>query len=361
VKRCKAVGVEIIADAVVNHMAAGSGTGVAGTAYGGRNYKEYSPQDFHHNGGDTSSNCVISNYNDKFNVQHCDLVGLPDLDTSSDYVQGHIASFIDSIMAVGCKGVRLDASKHIDDGELGSILGRVKSNPYVFMEVIGAAGEAVQADQYYHDGHVTEFHFGYEIKAAFSDGGSLTQIDGLDQRLLPSGTAVTFVDNHDTQRNGATLNYKSGQTYLLATYFLLAYPYGYPKIMSSYYFDDNDQGPPGSPVHDGGNVRCGSGNPWVCEHRMKGVKGFVALRNAADGEGLANYHSEGSHLAFSRGSKAFAAFNKDGGSWSTTLQTGMPAGTYCNVVTECADKVTVGSDGKAQLNVPGKSAVAFYV
>jgi hypothetical protein len=87
VKRCSAVGVGIYADAVINHIAAGSGTSIAGKSYGNRATPIYSANDMHHNDGDTNANCQVSNYADKYNVQHCDLSGLPDLCTSCDYVQ----------------------------------------------------------------------------------------------------------------------------------------------------------------------------------------------------------------------------------------------------------------------------------
>merc|ERR1719401_708190 len=82
VQRCKNAGVGIYADAVTNHIAAGSGTGTAGSTYGERATAIYSANDMHHNQGDTSRNCGIDNYADKHNVQYCDLSGLPDLCTS---------------------------------------------------------------------------------------------------------------------------------------------------------------------------------------------------------------------------------------------------------------------------------------
>ena len=57
--------------------------------------------------------------------------------------------------------------------------------------------------------------------------------------------ALVFVDNHDNQRTGGALTYKEDYSYKLAVGFLLAHPYGFKRVMSSYYFDDNDQGPPG--------------------------------------------------------------------------------------------------------------------
>ena len=60
--------------------------------------------------------------------------------------------------------------------------------------------------------------------------------------------ALVFVDNHDNQRNsgggGNVLTYKDDYNYKLAVGFLLAHDYGFKRVMSSYYFDDNDQGPP---------------------------------------------------------------------------------------------------------------------
>lgn len=60
--------------------------------------------------------------------------------------------------------------------------------------------------------------------------------------------------------------------------FALAHDYGFMRIMSSYYFDNTDAGPPGS----GGNTdsptingdgSCGGG--WVCEHRWNAISKMV--------------------------------------------------------------------------------------
>lgn len=71
ISRCKSVGVSIIVDAVINHMAAGSGVGIGGSSYGNRQYPFYSQNDFHHYDGNGGANCQVSNYNDKYNVQYC--------------------------------------------------------------------------------------------------------------------------------------------------------------------------------------------------------------------------------------------------------------------------------------------------
>ena len=152
VSRCNKVGVSIIADAVINHMAAGSGTGIAGSKYGSRSYPAYTPEDFHHDANNVNKNCAVNNYNNKTNVQYCDLTGLPDLMTSSAKVQTTIADYINKMASLGVKGIRVDAAKHQDDGEMSGIIKKLPSGFYVGQEVIGSTGEAVQPSMYYSTG-----------------------------------------------------------------------------------------------------------------------------------------------------------------------------------------------------------------
>ena len=68
-----------------------------------------------------------------------------------------------------------------------------------------------------------------------------------------------------------------GFQYDLANVLMLAFPYGYPKVMSSYKYAGHDQGPPGNPVHTSGNVNC-FGSDWECEHRFRPIADMVAFR-----------------------------------------------------------------------------------
>lgn len=56
--------------------------------------------------------------------------------------------------------------------------------------------------------------------------------------------ALTFVDNHDNQREGnpEVLTFKSKQRYIMANAFLLSHPYGTPSIMSSFNFTSYEAG-----------------------------------------------------------------------------------------------------------------------
>jgi alpha-amylase len=72
----------------------------------------------------------------------------------------------------------------------------------------------------------------------------------------------------------------------MAVAFMLAFEYGYPRVMSSYFFSDKDQGPP----NVNGNIVSPSilsdgtcGNGWVCEHRWRQIFNMVEFRNVVAG------------------------------------------------------------------------------
>ena len=411
VKTCSKCGVKIIADAVTNHMASGAGTGSSGSSFGGRGFPgTYSPPDFHHHPGDLTTNCQITDYTDRENVQLCDLVGLPDLDSSADWPRHRLGAYLGSLGALGVAGFRVDAAKHQDAHALGQILSANVSAAglEVYQEVIGASGEAVKPSEYIGNGRVTEFALSYRLSAAVRSGdfASMPQIAEASD-LLPSDSALSFIDNHDSQRSAHALNantsaqmlhpqgargisrnasrafasvltYRDGELYAIAAAFLLAWPYGRVRLMSSYYFDDHDQGPPATPVYGGSgsaHPSCGDGHPWVCEHRWAAIAGMVRWRRVAGDAKVTHLVSDGSgRLAFARGAKAFIALaNPSAGTWQAQLQTGLPPGTYCDVASgaggfgppgaPCAHNVTVSPEGMVSLAVgdSGVHVIAIHV
>jgi len=372
VNRCNAAGVDIYVDAVINHMAAGSGTGTNGSSYGNKSFPIYSPQDFH----DT---CTIngSDYgNDRWRVQNCELVGLPDLDTGKGYVQGKIADYLNDLTNIGVKGFRLDASKHMSAYDIGAILSQVNGDPLVFQEVIDQGGEAVTASEYTGNGLVTEFKYTTKLGETFKSG-KLAWLSNFGEAwgMMPSHQAVVFVDNHDNQRGhggaGNVVTYQDGKLYDLANVFMLAYPYGYPKVMSSYdYHHDTDAGGPGYSVHDNGSLNC-FGSGWQCEHRWSMISGAVDFRNNTNNDWqVSNWWDNGNNqIAFSRGQSGFVVINREGFGLAQTLQTGLSAGTYCDVLSGeiSADKkscsgasIQVNGDGTANISINGMEAVAIH-
>eukprot|EP01034_Spumella_vulgaris_P021837 gene21837-27908_t len=291
--------------------------------------------------------------------------------TSSSYVQSQIVTYLKKVHSLGAKGIRIDAAKHQDATEMSGITKQLPSDFYIGQEVIGAAGEAVQPSEYYSLGQVSEFFFADYLDDNIVAENKMNNLQSLGESwgLMPANNAVVFLDNHDSQRNGrAQLTYKNGALYTFANVFMLAWPYGQARIMSSYYFSNTDQGPPSTQSSNG--KYCADGKNWVCEHRQGAIANMVNWRNAAGSAAVANWHNgNGNQIAFSRGAKSFIAMNRGSSAWSTgSIATGLPAGTYCNIIGDVnADKsssctgVTVDSSGKVSLSVPALSAVAFHV
>ncbi|HEY9332062.1 MAG TPA: alpha-amylase family protein [Streptomyces sp.] len=354
VESCHSAGVKVVADAVINHMSSGSGTGTGGTAYTKYDYPGYfQDQDFH------GCRENISDYGDRNDVQTCELVGLADLDTGSDAVRTTIAAYLSDLRGLGVDGFRIDAAKHMSADDIAAIKGKMSDPGFWVTEVIHGGGEAVQPDEYTGVGDVDEFRYGGHLKSAFQ-GGGLGGLKNVADGKLASGSARTFVDNWDTERNGSTLTYKDGAAYTLANVFMLASPYGAPNVYSGYEWSDKDAGPP-----NGGAAACGSGG-WTCTHARTAIAGMVGFHNAVAGAELTDWWDNGSSaIAFGRADKGFVAINNGDGELQQTFATSLPAGTYCNVAQASPDAcdgntVQVGDDGTVTATVPAKGALALH-
>lgn len=390
VQRCAKVGVGITADAVINHMAAGTtgdkvkGQGLAGSTYSKYEYPGlYQKNQFNMCSGESARS--ISTYQNAFEVQNCELVGLADLKTDSAVVQNRISSYLEELAGIGVHGFRIDAAKHMPAGDIASILGRAPKLPNTFLEVIGSASEPISPFQYSHIARVTEFRYSNELGEAVR-AGTITRFLSTEPSggWLPSDKALVFVDNHDNQRGhgsgGRPLTHREPELYSIAQIIMLALPYGQPALMSSYEFADGDQGPPAD--DDGNTLSVGSEasqqgcqNGWVCEHRHPAVLGMVAFRNTTASENLTNIVTEGQgFMSFSRGNKGWVAINRNanGKSIARSFATGLPQGRYCDAVTgglalqdqtsRCRGQILeVDSQGLVTLSLKDTSAVAIHV
>ncbi|MFD7326529.1 carbohydrate-binding module family 20 domain-containing protein [Streptomyces sp. NPDC059875] len=352
VDTCHAAGVKVVADTVINHMANASGTGTGGTSFSKYDYPGlYSGADM------DDCRATISNYQDRANVQNCELVGLPDLDTGEDWVCGRIAAYMNDLLSLGVDGFRVDAAKHMPAADLANIKSRL-SNPGVYwkQEAIFGAGEAVSPSEYLGNGDVQEFRYARDLKRIFgSEKLAYLNNFGESWGYMSSGKSGVFVDNHDTERGGDTLNYKSGATYTLASVFMLAWPYGSPDVHSGYEWSDKDAGAP-----NGGQVNACYSDGWKCQHAWREIASMVGFRNAARGTAVGNWWDNGNNaIAFGRGDKAYVAINHEGASLSRTFQTGLAAGTYCDVQSNTA--VTVNSAGQFTATLASNTALALHV
>ncbi|MEU9796295.1 carbohydrate-binding module family 20 domain-containing protein [Streptomyces sparsogenes] len=351
VNTCHAAGVKVVADSVINHMSAGSGTGTGGSSYTKYNYPGlYSAADM-----DDCTRVIGNNYGDRANVQNCELVGLADLDTGEDYVRGRIAGYLNDLLSLGVDGFRIDAAKHIPAADLANIKSRLSNpNAYWKQEAIYGAGEAVSPDEYSGTGDVQEFRYARSLKHAFG-GGKLASLKNFGEGwgFMSSSKAAVFVDNHDTERNGETLNYKNGADYTLASVFMLAWPYGSPDVHSGYEWSDKDAGPP-----NGGAVNTCYSDGWKCQHAWREISSMVGFRNTARGQGVTDWWDNGGNqIAFGRGAKAYVAINHESSSLTRTFHTSLPAGDYCDI--QSGRGVTVNGSGQFTATVAANTALAL--
>jgi alpha-amylase len=360
VARCNAAGVDVYADAVINHMAGfPAGTGVAGSSFTEYEYPTvpYDYDDFHHCGRNDED--TIEDYQDLYEIQNCQLGTLDDLDTSNADVQRKIATYLNDLLSLGVGGFRIDAAKHMHVDDVHAILQQVDDDPFVYLEVIDRGGEPIQAAEYLQDGYVTEFKYADLLLDAF-ERGNLAALTGFWNRpgWIPADKAIVFVDNHDIQRGHATgdevVNYKDGRLYDLAVAFMLAHPYGYPLVMSSYAFDNDQQGPPDvAPGSPGG---CGAA--WICEHRRDVQRRMVEFRAATAGAELSNWQIiDDAVIAFGRSELGHIAINASNESRSVRLQTSLAPGRYKSLVS--GDPVTIDEDGATDLTLGAMEFVAL--
>jgi alpha-amylase len=387
VSRCRAAGVDVYVDIVLNHMSgASSGTGTNGTAFTKYNYPGlWTQADFH-------PSCSID-YGNATSVHDCELVGLADLNTGLSSVRRKLADQVVALSALGVAGFRIDAAKHIHPWELDSIVTLAHRDiaaagrplPYWFSEVIDYGGDVVGTRAYFGLGYasggasdITEFRFrGTGERFTGANGrraGELSTFSGPQWGLMPSDKAVVFLENHDTARDGG-ISYRDGQAFRLANVWMLAQPYGYPSVYSGYGFSrpgQRDNGPP----HDAAAPRAvtcaasletAANGEWTCEHRDPMIARMVRFRRETAGTPVANAWSDGGDaLAFSRGSAGFVAINNGASPVTATLTTGLAPGTYCDILGgglvagACAGTgVTVGAGGAASITLPARSAVAL--
>jgi len=367
VSRCNRVGVDIIADAVINHMSGSSyGTGWAGSEYEKYNYPEiYTAENFHNCG--LSENNQIVNYADRAQVQTCELLGLSDLDTGSKVVQERIVAYLKDLISLGVAGFRIDAAKHIAAEDLEEIFAALPAGTRVMHEVIRGGGEDVQPEEYLPSGELWEFSFS-RLMTSFD----IESVPNLEESFelgyfIESEKAISFVTNHDTERNGNALTPMSDPvTFQLASIFMLASDYGTPMLYSGYSFSDYDQAPPLGVEGEVLDATCGADPDWNCQQRDQSIIQMIDWRTKTMNLPTTNFMHKESYSSWSKGELGFFAINAAKKELSMSFQTSLPQGTYCNFLLLSKDETTcpgneiqVGQDGLVQLKLLPQSAVAL--
>jgi alpha-amylase len=365
VERCNQAGVEVLADAVINHMSArAAGVGIAGTRFTKYEYPGlYSRDDFHDCG--LTQNGQILDYRNREQVQRCELLGLSDLDTGSPRVQSQILSYLNDLLSLGVAGFRIDAAKHIDADELAAIIAQLPAGTRIIHEVIRGGSEPIQPEDYLASGEVWEFDYARGLKNYILNEALAHAASDIRLRFYaPSESAISFITNHDTERNGETLSYRHAQDFELATVMMLAEEYGQPMLYSGYAFDRFDDPPP----LDGrlvANVEC-SGTPaseslstvlmpqseyspgsWVCPHRWPSVIRMIEFRREMGEAATVLRYQREKVYGFAREGRGYFIINvSKRQSAAVSVDTGLPDGSYVNFLDGVEYQIVSG-----QLNV----------
>ncbi|KAF8534912.1 glycoside hydrolase superfamily [Trichophaea hybrida] len=154
INACRAAGVRVYADAVINHMT-GQGTDIQNhrtsgcSLYSGHNATDNSPYFTSGNTflinpftgtrpameypavpyAATDFHCQrdITDWSNGDSITKGWLVSLADLNTEKPYVQDRIATYLADLLSIGFSGFRVDAAKHIGPQSQAQIFGRLKN------------------------------------------------------------------------------------------------------------------------------------------------------------------------------------------------------------------------------------------
>jgi len=376
VTACHTAGVKVYVDAVLNHMARqdGNDTSYGGSSYTpGSSYPAYSSPDFHNYPSDCPvSSDQISDWDNYQQVTECELDSLPDLRTESSYVRSTEAAYLNKMIGYGVDGFRLDAAKHLGHTDLAALEALLNKDTttgqpvYITQEVaLGSTNTQLQPTSFENTGSLLGFDYADALKTQFT--GDIANFGGFASwSLIPSAYSSTFVNNHDTERDGSNLSYKNGATYNLATEFLLAWGFGTPQVYASFTWTNFNDAPPSDANGFVSATNCSSG--WSCTDRITGVANMVGWHNLAltNADAVANWYTDGTNLiAFSRGPDAWIALNNESSPQTHTFTTGLPDGTYCDIIhgsvsgSSCTGPTVTVSGNRATVAVPANDAVAI--
>lgn len=403
VSTCAAAGVNVVTDAVVNHMAGNSGTSFSGVEYG-RNLEFagiYKNENFHRGLPTTDPNYCnldIVDWDTLWERTNCQFPGLPDLATEQPYVRKQIANYLNDQLALGVAGFRIDAAKHMNPADIAAIQALLtKPDAFMVQEVPGGTD---LANEYTANGHVWAWDNAQLALDMFQYPGKANRgklYDVIDTPDYPdTNVALTWVTNHDTEHHASgSVTYDNGRLYELANIWMLSEKYGSPMLYTGYAFSNGDlqapQGPtglikdavcaPGTKINTAaktptvGSYKTGS---FVCLQRWTSIKGMIAWRDAVGEAVKTNKYGIAGVYGFGRSGKGYVLINSIAASYKApNLETGMAAGTYCDMITGGAIATTtkkvnkkttkvckgatvvVSATGKISTTVPALSAIAI--
>ncbi|WP_049943923.1 alpha-amylase domain-containing protein [Haloarcula argentinensis] len=216
-------GLDVVVDAVINHMAANDDFRDApGITF--EDLPRFSERDFHPKDD--------INYDDPESVEDDWLVGLKDLKQTSEYVRGELQNYVQKYADLGVDGIRWDAAKHVPESFFADY-----ANQWADDLDLWTVGEVLDGDVSVCQGYadtgmsVTDYPLYYTMKEeTFHSGGDMQALDGAGMVNQSPFQAFTFVSNHDS----GPPDYEK-----LAYAYILTYE-GYPRVYSNRISVDDD-------------------------------------------------------------------------------------------------------------------------
>lgn len=405
-------------------------SGWAGGRWGNRRMAGVGPEQFHHYDGVPLRNCQVGPPtawlcdNEAGDCTTCDMYGLPDWNTAQQAVRDSHAAFLEQLFLIGVTMLRIDGAIYMHVVDLAAILNRFPWD-FVFQEWWG---EFPPADRQEYVGHFRDVAYrGKMVEAlAVNDVEHFPDLLNLGEGVFGIAPEVALypMAYHDGRSNiadPAIATYKNGLEYHQQQKFFLAWPTGMSMVIwSGYSWSNQDQGPPGCEKNTLQQGRCqpqsvftqdgpssclvapsmspllenaSSPRTWVCEHRWQGVAGLVHFRKSCRGLPVTASWAGGRDPAVALGRVAFRlgedsnscfvalvrGYNEKSkpawghlGEWPLQgLETGLPAGRYCDLSslytqsgwdkTSCPREVVLGPGGVVQSGtVPEGDIVAIH-
>jgi len=303
-------GLDVIADAVMNHLAAGG------------NYfdRQVSMDDIpRFSQDDLHPSCDI-NYNDPESVEDCWLVGLRDLDQSSSYVRGELYNYLAKYANLGVDGVRFDAAKHIPEWFFRDYATQWADDLGLYK-----VGEVLDGSTAVNQGYadtgmsVTDYALYFVMKeSVFNSSGDMNALDGAGLVNQSPQRAMTFVSNHDQ----GPPEYER-----LAYAYILTYE-GYPRVY---------------------NHRVGASDSEIST--------LLSIRRQLLSGSARTRYVDTDLYVFERGD-AIVVLNRGTSQRSASVQTAFSSGTTLSDVTGSSSDTQVDSNGYVQVTAP---AVGYAV
>ena len=210
-------GVKVIVDVIFNHTA---------NDMSGNTIHPFIPSEIKDNPDcwhDVSKN--IYNFDNRYDVTHYCLTGLPDLNTGHPIVQQPCTNLLKEAIDAGADGFRIDAAKHIEtdwdaDGTRSdfwkNVIGAANAyaqetkgfTPYYYGEVLGSPGGGLSIEAYTRYMSVTDPGSSDTIRNAVCNGDAASAVTGNISCGAAKNKAVQWTESHDNHKDSGT-NYLS--------------------------------------------------------------------------------------------------------------------------------------------------------